>query len=120
MIVDKQEDLDLIMSAEIRARSKKSENEWLFCFRDAKSMINKATEASIAVLGLEIFRVSPDGLETVHYNGYEFKCDDWKDFVEENNRAANEYVDANVYGDGYVYVLSSTSEREFKALTAKS
>jgi hypothetical protein len=43
----------------------------------------------------------------------------WEDFVEENNRAAMKYINANAHGDRYVYILTSASEKEFVVLNAK-
>jgi hypothetical protein len=108
-------DFDAILPAEINHEAIRSGNEWLMPLPQAKEAINLATKHRIAVLGLEVLRVV--GLITEGYSGYEFEpADDWVKFVSSNNEAALCYIVEHEFGNGYAYILTTTSAREFEAL----
>jgi hypothetical protein len=108
-------DFDAILPAVINNAAIRSGNEWLMPLPQAKEAINLATNHRIAVLGLEVLRVT--GLITAGYSGYEFEfVDDWVKFVSSNNEAALRYIVEHEFGSGYAYILTTTSAREFEAL----
>lgn len=110
-------DFDAILPGEISSAAVRTGNEWMIPLPQAKEAISLATKRGIAVLGVEIFRVSNAGLITEGYSGYEFKLgDDWVKFVSSNNEAALRYVVEHEFGSGYAYILTTTSAREFEAL----
>ena len=110
-------DFDSILPADIRNAATRAGDEWLLPLPQAKEAIDLATKHRIAVLGLEVFRVSVAGLVTEGYSGYEFELgDDWVKFVSSNNEAALRYVVDHEFGSGYAYILTTTSAREFEAL----
>jgi hypothetical protein len=112
-------DFDVILPAEITGAAVRSGNEWLIPLPQTKEAIELATKRQIAVLGVEVLRVSPDGLGVEGYSGYEFKLGgDWVEFVSWNNEAALQYVVEHEFGIGYGYILTTTSAREFEALKA--
>ena len=111
-------DLENALPSEIADRAVVSGNELLFPLEDAKAAIGVATQNLIALLGVEVFRISDNGFATETYSGYEFKLDDnWQDYVSLNNEAALRFVDENSFGEGYGYILTSASENEFRHLT---
>ena len=74
-------DFDAILPGEISSAAVRTGNEWMIPLPQAKEAISLATKRGIAVLGVEIFRVSNAGLITEGYSGYEFKLgDDWVKF----------------------------------------
>jgi hypothetical protein len=54
-----------------------------------------------------------------NYSGYRFDQLrlDWTDYVETNNKAASRFVAENVYGVGYGYILTTSSQGEAKAFS---
>jgi hypothetical protein len=68
------------------------------------------------VLGVEPFRILENGLGVETYSGYSFEPGVWRDFVVNNNREASLFLSQNKCGDGYGYILTTTSEHEFKSL----
>jgi hypothetical protein len=76
-----------------------------------------ASQNSIAVLGIEAFRLLDNGLGVETYSGYEFQFDgDWRDFVRLNSDAALHFIENNSFGKGHGYILTTTSEGEFRDL----
>jgi hypothetical protein len=111
-------DLEKTLSDEITARAVLSDNELLFRLDDAKEAVRIASQNLIAVLGVEVFRLSENGLGTETYSGYEFNLDgNWQAFVTRNNDSALHFLNENSFGKGYGYILTSTSENEFRHLT---
>jgi hypothetical protein len=110
-------DFEKFLPEEITSVSVHCGNEWLIPLRHIAGVINIATEHLIAVLGVEAFRISPHGHQTEGYTGYEFNLQgDWRAFVSQNNQAAEEYVANHQFGDGYGYILTTTSAEEFSQL----
>jgi hypothetical protein len=112
-----EQDFDKILTPEIKQGSVLSGAEWLIPFHNLSEVIELATQHSIAVLGVEVFRVLSNGLGTEGYSGYEFKLDgNWADFVSQNNKCASAYIDQHQFGEGYGYILTTTSKNEFAHL----
>ncbi len=80
--------------------------------------IELANEHLIAVLAVEAFRILDTGWGVETYSGYEFRFDaDCPHFIRVNNESSFRFVNGNKLGDGYGYILTATSEAEFKALS---
>ena|SRR3984957_14975354 len=110
-------DFDKLLPGEITSGSVRCGNEWLIPSPHITEAINIATEHLIAVLGVEAFRISSHGHHTEGYTGYEFKFQsDWDAFVSQNNQAAAQYIADHQFGDGYGYILTTTSAEEFSHL----
>jgi hypothetical protein len=110
------DDLERALPEHIIKLCRRSGNELVIPLDAAKLAIRIATENCIAVLGVEAFRLE-NGLGVETYSGYEFTLDDnWRDFVRINNEAAVRFIEENTFGDGYGYILTATSEAEFRAL----
>ncbi|MGP0099735.1 MAG: hypothetical protein ACLPHI_22105 [Terriglobales bacterium] len=108
-------DFDGILPAKISNSAIRSGKEWLMPLAQAKEAIDLATRHRIAVLGLEIFRVAQ--LITEGYSSYEFEIGkDWVEFVSSNNEAAFRYLVEHEFGNGYAYILTTSSAREFEEL----
>ena len=63
-------DLDNLLPPESLTRSTATGNEWVLTFRDAEDAIGIANAHFIAVLGIELIRILPDGLGVEDYSGY--------------------------------------------------
>jgi hypothetical protein len=110
-------DFGKLLSSEITAASVRSGNEWMIPLRQVTEAIKIAAEHMIAVLGVEVFQLSPHGHRTEGYTVYEFKLQgDWRIFVSQNNQAALQYIADHQFGDGYGYILTTTSAEEFSHL----
>jgi hypothetical protein len=113
-------DIKKVLPDEITRNSVRSGDEWIIPLHHVVEAIDIATANLIAVLGLEIFRISPSGFFTEGYSGYDFKRGaDWGAFVQENNKAASQYVALHQFGEGYGYILTTTSAEEFSPLRDK-
>jgi hypothetical protein len=97
--------------------------ELAFTYPDVLEVISLCTANGMAVLGVEIFVVRPEGFQTEHLSiydqhmrqGSEVDKDGWSDYVAENNRHADEFVRLHPSGDDHVYVLTTASWAEFRA-----
>jgi len=113
------DDLEKLLPNEIRALAARTSNgkELVIPFAETLRAIEFANKHLIAVLGVEAFRILDAGLGVETYSGYGFNFDgDWPNFVRLNNEASLEFVNENPFGKGYGYILTATSEAEFKAL----
>ena len=111
------DDLEKALPSEITGVAIRFGNELVVPFKEVKRAIGIATQNLIAVLGVEGLRILDNGLDVVTYSGYEFKFDgDWADFVRLNSDAALHFIDENALGEGYGYILTTTSENEFSHL----
>jgi hypothetical protein len=84
-----------------------------FTFPEVIEAIRLCTVNKIAVLGVEIFQVSGETYETTKMSGYELPDHDWLDYVAANNALAEEFIKMNPVGDQHIYVLTTSSWREF-------
>jgi hypothetical protein len=96
--------------------------ELAFTFPEIIRVIQMCTENAIAVLGFEIFLVKNDEYYASGCSTYDREMmrkwpvvqeRDWSRYVQENNRLAEESVQSNPAGDDHVYLLSTSSWREF-------
>lgn len=80
--------------------------------------IDIASAEKIAVLGLELFQVEGESLLFVTGSGYDLPYGgQWDEFVRANNAAARDFVANNRRGEGFVYILTSTTSQEYYDLT---
>jgi len=113
-----------VLSDEIKRASQRSGAEWVIPIEHLKQALQTASDNGIAVLGIEILKLLDDGsgaksysFAVEGYSGYEIKYSaDWVGFVRDNNERAKSYVDANPFGKGYGYILTSASSKEFQDL----
>ena len=112
------DDLERALSPRAVEASVRSGNELVFPFNEAKEAVHIASQNSIAILGVEACRILRDGLDVETYSGYEFEShqDSWAQFVRFNNDAALRFIVERALGHGYGYILTSTSQAEFKGL----
>jgi len=110
-------DFDKILPHEIKGVSVRSGNECVIPFPKVREAIELASQHLIAVLGVEVFHILPSGLGTEGYSGYELKFNgNWTDFVSQNNESATNYIDQHRFDEGYGYILTTASEKEFAHL----
>jgi hypothetical protein len=95
----------------------KDGNEWVIPFPEVVEAITLAGQHRIAVLGVESFRILETALGCVGYSGYTFEPQgDWAQFVRLNNGEALRFVEDNPRREDFGYVLTTSSEDEFKSL----
>ncbi len=110
-------DFEKTLPAEIVDLAMRSGSELVIPLDGAIRAVRIAKQNLIAVLGVEIFRVLDSGLGVETYSGYEFKFDkNWQAFALVNNDAAQRFIEENSFGEGYGYILTTTSEDEFRRL----
>jgi hypothetical protein len=97
-------------------------SELTFPFPEVLNVIELCSASEIAVLGVELFLVKPDGYYACGSSDYDLKekqkwpvvqLADWPEYVRYNNGLAKECVQRNPLGDEHVYVLTTSSWREF-------
>jgi hypothetical protein len=102
-------------------------NELTFPFSEVLRIIELCSANQIAVLGVELFLVKADGYYASGCSDYdlqekqkwpEVQLADWPEFVRDNNVLAQECVRRNPLGDEHVYVLTTSSWREFCEIQA--
>jgi len=109
--------LDNILPSAITAAAWRNGNEWVLPLPQVKEAVKLASEHLIAVLGVEVFHIEENGFRAENYTGYDFDfLGDWPAYVQQNNRAAFQFIEKNELGTGYGYILTTSSEEEFKNL----
>jgi len=108
-------DIENISSIVSIANNKSVSGELGFSYPNILEAIRLCTVNSIAVLGVELFQVRGELFDTIKMSGYELPDphQDWSDYVAANNALAEEFVNLNPSGDDHIYVLTSSSWREF-------
>jgi hypothetical protein len=109
-------DFENILPADITVTCVRSGEELVLTYNNAQRAIEMATGNLIAVLGVELFQILDHGLGVETYSGYSFELSLSSDFVERNNREASLFLSQNKRGNGHGYILTTTSESEFKYL----
>lgn len=108
---------DTILPSAITAAALRNGNEWVLPLPQVKEAMKLASEHLIAVLGVEVFHIEENGLRVENYTGYAFDfLGDWPAYVQQNNHAAFRFIEKNELGNGYGYILTTSSEEEFKNL----
>jgi hypothetical protein len=106
-------DLQTICSITSIANGKTIGGELGFTFPGALEAVRLCTENGIAVLGVEIFQVCGEAYETIVMSSYELPNLEWNGYVAENNALAEKFIRSNPTGDEHIYVLTTSSWREF-------
>jgi hypothetical protein len=113
--------LNEILPQEVKQRSPLCGNEIVLSYEDAVTAIDLATAHQIAVLGFEAVELKANAFQVVDYNGYELKFSgDWHAFVLANNAEATRWLKGHRYGQGFGYIVTSTSEKEFAKLSQRN
>src|SRR5437764_2095550 len=119
-------DLEQVESIVGAASGRTIGNELTFAFPEVSEVIGLCTQNEIAVLGVEVLDVRPDGYYTKSLSVYDLKMgsgpkrrDGWIDYVHANNTLADKFVKSNPFGDDHIYVLTAASWREFQQLKLK-
>jgi len=97
------------------------DDELTFAFPEVLHVIKLCSTNLIAVLGLDLFKILSDGLyQTVKLSGYHLeikqnpqRVEEWPEYVQLNNTLAEEFVRQNPAGDDHLYILTTSSWREF-------
>ena len=104
-------------------------DEPFFPFPEVLKVIELCTGNQIAVLGIELFVLTPDGYQASGASDYDVQekqkwflvqLADWPEYVRSNNTLAEECVRRNPRGDEHVYVLTTSSWREFERLKQRA
>jgi hypothetical protein len=96
-------------------------NELAFTYPEVLDVVRQCTAHGIAVLGVEVFVVRPEGYQTEHLSTYDLymqravQKSEWASYVAGNNLHASEFVSTHPSGDDHVYVLTTASWTEFRA-----
>jgi hypothetical protein len=106
-------DLETISSITAIANGKTVGGELGFSYPEVLEAVRLCSAGGIAVLGVEIFQVRGETYETTKLSGYELKNQEWGDYVSANNVLAEEFIRLNPTGDEHIYVLTTSSWREF-------
>ena len=97
-------------------------DELTFTYPEVQEVIDLCSANGIAVLGVELFLVKSDGHYASGSSDYDLEekqkwptvePNDWPEYVRDNNALARECVRLNPLGDDHVYVLTTSSWREF-------
>src|SRR5262249_44417686 len=108
-----------ILPSEITDAAARAGNERVLPLRQAKEAVDLATKHLISILGVESFRIEQNGFLMQDYTVYAFELRaDWPSYVQQNNEAALSFIEENPLGEGYGYILTASSEWEFRALRA--
>ena len=106
-------DLQTIEEIVAIANGKTMGGELGFAFPGVLEVIKLCTVHRIAILGVEIFRVRGEWYETVKMSGYEIEDQEWRAYVKANNALAEDFIKATPAGDDQIYVITTSSWREF-------
>jgi len=95
--------------------------ELSFGFPEVLDAIRLCSENLVAVLGVELFQLTPAGLyQTVRLSGYEHGRNkgpqvfaEWPEYLAISNGLANEFVTNNPARDHQIYVLTTSSWEQF-------
>lgn len=113
-------DLQLIPGI-VAAAAGKSGDELTFTFPEVLEVVKLCSMNQIAVLGPDLFKITSNGLyQTEKLSGYHLeiknhpqRIEEWPEYVKMNNTLAEEFIRQNPAGDDHVYILTTTSWREF-------
>lgn len=118
------QDIEKIRSITSLANTRTIGDELAFTYPEVINAIHQCTANQIAVLGVEIFQVKSGQYYASGSSTYDLQMSkwdnvsakDWEQCVKENNLLAEESVCKNPTGDDHVYVLTTSSWREFRVI----
>lgn len=117
------EDYELIPAIAELVLQRFSNGELGFAFPEVLTAVEVCTANSIAVLGVDLLEVVPDGLSTrgllnnqLAWNKYLEQGRTWNEFVTDNNALALQYLRENLRGDSHMFLLTAVSRREADSL----
>jgi hypothetical protein len=106
------DDLERILPSDITNFASRSGNELVLPLDEAKQAVLIASRNLIAILG--------DGLKVETYSGYDLKFEgNQEEYVRLTNNAALNFIRENSFGAGHGYILTATSEYEFRELSTR-
>jgi hypothetical protein len=117
--------IEAIPSIASRAAGKTPGGELIFTFPEVLEVVKLCSANEIAVLGVEIFRVTASGYSASGSSDYDLQLTrkwltvrptDWRQYVSEANELAEKTVSRNPVGDEHVYVLTAASWSEFSTI----
>ena len=93
-----------------------------FLFPEIFDVLALCTKHGVAVLGIELFKVDPDGYSTEGISDYEvlLRNQSWHEFVLKNNSLASDFATMNPAGDDHFYLLTASLESEYPDLASAS
>jgi hypothetical protein len=109
--------LDSFVPIRLRRLAEQSGNQFVYPYPIILEVVATATQKNISILGVEVFHVLPNGFLTEAISSYDVPFNgDWTDFVKKNNVLALHFIDHHRKGEGHGYILSATSQEEFRKL----
>jgi len=103
----------------LRQAAWKCGSEFAYLYPAILRVVDIANENAIAILGFEFFHILTNypRFATEALTGYELRFNGrWPGFVRDNNLLARHYIEENRREGDYGFVLTSTSEIEFRQL----
>src|SRR6267143_4137339 len=111
--------LDSLVPSDLKQSAWMCGDEFAYRYPDVLRVVDIANKNAIAILGFEFFHIlpHPPRLATevltgndLRFNGY------WPGFVQDNNLLAAYYIEKDRRDGDYGFILTSTSESEFRQL----
>jgi hypothetical protein len=115
--------LDSLVPSDLQQLAWMCGNEFAYPYPAVLRVVDIATKNAIAILGFEFFHILPHDprFATEALTGYELRFSGyWPAFVQDNNLLAAYYIEKNKREGDYGFILTSTSEREFRRLQVRS
>jgi hypothetical protein len=107
--------LGALLPPDIATTATRAGKELIIPMPEALKAITIASNAQIAILAVESFRIEENSIARTNYAEYDFEYQgDWPSFVRQNNEAATRFIEENPLGSGYGYILTSTSEEGYQ------
>jgi hypothetical protein len=104
-----------VLPDEVRRVSRQIGDEWVIPFPQVLAAIEAASNAEIAVVGVDIHEAD-EGARWVALSTYDFDArTEWTSFVAKNREAARTFVQQNTASEGYGYILTAASQDELRA-----
>jgi hypothetical protein len=114
--------LDSLVPSDLRQAAWACGSELAYPYPNVLKVIDIANKNAIAILGFEFFHILPHHprFATEALTGYELRFNGhWPSFVQDNNLLAAFYIEQNRREGDYGFILTSTSESEFKQLAKR-
>jgi hypothetical protein len=115
--------LDSLVPSDLRQSAWECGGEFAYPYPTVLKVVDIANKNAIAILGFEFFQILPHHprFATEALTGYELRFNGyWPGFVRDNNLLATYYIEQNIREGDYGFILTSTSESEFRQITKRS